>query len=119
MMITVTVGESPETEVFRPEAEDEKTFDLGMVLINNSPAIAKENGLRTSNGLVVKQVEQSGVAAGNGIRKFDVILEVNRIEVKSVDEFREIISQKAPGSMILLWVNRDGDEGIVRFRLPE
>lgn len=119
MTITVTVGESPETEVFRPEAEDEKTFDLGMVLINNSPAIAKENSLKTSHGIVVKQVERSGVAAENGIRRLDVIMEVNRNEVNSVDDFRDIISQKSPGSMILLWVNRDGDEGIVRFRLPE
>jgi serine protease Do len=115
----VTVGEAPETEVFRTYGDEEKTIDLGMVLINNSPAIAEEYGLKTSRGIVVKQVERDSVAAKNRIRQLDVILEVNRRDIEDIEDFREIISRKKPGSMILLYVSRDGREGLVRFWLPE
>lgn len=117
--VTAVVAEAPETEVYRPQEEEEKTFDLGMVLIDNSPAIAREYGLKTSRGIVVKQVERGGTAEMNEIKRLDVILEVSRFEVDSVDDFRDIISRKKPGSMVLLYVNRNGTEGFVRFRLPE
>ncbi len=119
MTVTVTVGEAPETEIFRPQQEDERTFDLGMVLVNNSSELAGEHDLKTSRGILVKRVEQNGVAAENNIRRWDVILEVNRNEVDTVEEFREIISKKKPGSLVLLWIQRGSDEGLVRFRLPE
>ena len=119
MTVTVTVGEAPESEIFRPQEENERTFDLGMVLVDNSPALAKEYELKTSRGILVKRVESNGTAAQNNIRRGDVILEVNRKEVDSVNDFRDIISKRKPGSLIMLWINRDGDEGIIRFRLPE
>jgi S1-C subfamily serine protease len=97
----------------------EKTIDLGMVLINNSPAIAREYGLETPRGIVVKRVERGSVAEKNEIRQLDVILEVSRREVNDVEDFREIISSKKPGSLVLMYVNRDGNEGLVRFWLPE
>jgi serine protease Do len=117
--VTATVGEAPETEVFRPRENEEKTFDLGMVLVDNSPALAREYNLKTPRGILVKQVERGGVAERNEIQRLDVILEANRYEVDTVEDFREIISRKRPGSMILLYVNRNGTEGFVRFRLPE
>lgn len=115
----VTVGEAPETEVFKTYGDEEKTFDLGLVLINNSPAIAEEYGLKTSRGIVVKRVERGSVAAKNDIRQLDVILEANRRDINDVEDFRKIISTKKPGSMILLYVNREGREGLARFFLPE
>ena len=118
-VLHVTVAEAPETEVFRTYGDEEKTFDLGMVLINNSPAIAEEYGLKTNRGIVVKRVERDSVAEKNRIRQLDVILEVSRREVNDVEDFREIISRKKPGSLILMYVNRDGNEGLVRFWLPE
>lgn len=119
MTVTVTVGEAPESEIFRPREEDERTFDLGMVLVDNSPELAEEYELKTSRGILVRRVERDGTAARNNIQRRDVILEVNREEVNSVKDFRDIISEKKPGSLVMLWVNRRGDEGIVRFRLPE
>jgi serine protease Do len=120
MTITVIAGEAPESEVFKSRGgELDKTVDLGMVLIDNSPSAAHEYGLKTSQGIVVKQVERGSVAEHNGIRPQDVILEVNRRELKNVADFRNIIVDKKPGSMLMLYVNRDGDEGFVRFVLPE
>jgi serine protease Do len=119
MTITVIAGEAPESEVFKARGEEDKTVDLGMVLIDNSPSVSRDYELKTSQGIVVKQVERGSVAEQNGIRQRDVILEVNRREIKNVADFRNIIAGKKPGSMLMLYVNRDGDEGLVRFILPE
>ncbi len=117
--VTATVGEAPDTFRYKSKQLEGKSYDIGMVLVKNSRGVAREYGLKTSAGIVVKSVERGSSAYKNGIREMDVILEVNRIEVEDVDEFREIISRKRPGSLILLYVNRDGDEGLLRFRLPE
>jgi serine protease Do len=117
--IRVKVTESQDTVRYTTPGDEGKNVDLGMVLVGNSRAYARDNELKTSRGLVVKSVERNSTARENGIRQWDVIIEANGRELESVSEFRELVSRKKPGSVILLYVNRDGDEGTLRFRLPE
>jgi len=117
--IKVTVGEAPDSVRYTSPGDTSRSFDLGMVLVENSTALEKDYTLHTSKGLLVKEVKRGGTAYENNIRRYDVILEVNGRELDSVDEFRSIVSKKKPGSVILLYVNRDGDEGTLRFRLPQ
>lgn len=116
--IDVTVGEAPDTVRFRTQ-EEEKSMDLGMVLIKNTPALQKKYGLKTPKGLLVEEVKRGSVAYENRIKEGDVILAVNREEVESVEEFTRIIARKAPGSSFFLYINRYGDEFFVKFTLPE
>ncbi|MCP4147943.1 MAG: Do family serine endopeptidase [bacterium] len=116
--VTTTVEEAPDSMKIR-SGTDNKSIDLGMTLVKNSRALAREYDLKTSQGVLVKNVERGGAAQGNGIKAGDVIMEVNRVEVESVDELRDIISRKKPGSLVLFFINRDGEEGLIRFRLPE
>jgi S1-C subfamily serine protease len=81
--------------------------------------LAKEYDLKTSKGILVKQVERRGTAEKNDIRELDVILEADRESLESVDQLRIIISGKKPGSSLLLYINRDGREGMIKFKLPE
>jgi len=117
--VSVKVTEAPESERFRPGGEGSSSMDLGMTLEKNSPALAREWRLRTSRGIVVVRVERGGIAGQNRIREGDVILAVNRTEIDSVREFRDILSEKRPGSSVFLYINRFGDEFFIRFSLPE
>jgi serine protease Do len=117
--VKVEITEAPDTEKYRPRGMDEESLDLGMILEDNSPALAREYELRTSKGIVVKRVERGGVAAKNRIKAGDVILAVNRTEINSIKEFRNIISQRRPGSSVFIYINRFGDEFFLRFTLPE
>ncbi len=121
MTLKIKVAESPDTLTYtsKMEGKDSRSFDLGMILVENSKTIARENNLRTSTGLFVKRVNPSGAAAENGIQDGDVILEANRKEISTVEQFRRIVAGKDPGTVIMLFVNRNGDEGMIRFRLPE
>jgi len=117
MDVPVKIGEAPDTLKYRSSGEDGRTIDLGMVLVDNSRALARELELRTSRGIVVQKA--SGVASQNRIKPFDVILGVNRTEINSVEQFRKIISEKEQGSYVFLYINRFGQEFYAKFVLPE
>jgi serine protease Do len=117
--LTAKVGEAPDTIKFITKGEESRSFDLGMVLVENSPRLAKEYGLKISQGILVKQVERRSTADKNDIRELDVILEADRENLKSIDQLRSIISRKKPGSSLLLYINRDGREGMIKFKLPK
>jgi len=117
--IRVKVGEAPDSERFTTFGDDSKSIDLGMVLIENSRSTARQYGLKTSIGLVIKRIDDGGAAQESGFREGDVILEVNGKEVNTIEQFRKIISAKQPGSQVMVFINRDGDEGMLRLRLPE
>jgi serine protease Do len=116
--IKIKVSEAPDSIKEQAVAES-KSLNLGMVLVKNTPALAREYELKTAKGLVVENVDRGGVAAENGLKPGDVILAVNRSEIDSVEQFKRILASRRNGSMVLLLINRNGDEVYVRFPLPE
>jgi len=115
--IKVEVVEAPDSLRITPE--EGRSFDLGMVLIKNSPVLAKEHELNTERGLLVTNIEREGIAQRNGIKTKDVILAVNQTEIDSVEQFRTIMGQRRPGQSVYLFINRLGQELVIRFRIPE
>jgi serine protease Do len=118
LALKVKVSEAPDAAREQAVAES-KNLNLGMSVVKNTSALAREYELKTSKGLVVENVQRGGAAAENGIRPGDVILAVNRTEINSVEQFRRLLAGRRPGSMVLLLINRDGDEVYIRFALPE
>ncbi|UCH98530.1 MAG: Do family serine endopeptidase [Candidatus Aminicenantes bacterium] len=118
--VEVKVTEAPDSVKIRSDDEDGTVIDLGMTLRNNSRSLARQYELGTSEGVVVMEVERGGVAYENGLRAGDVIIGVNRDQVESVRQFREIMSGKRSGSRVLMTiVRRDGSENLLRFRIPD
>ena len=62
---------------------------------------------RNSKGLVITEVNPDSRAADAGLQQGDVILEVNRQAVKSVDELRAAV-RKTTNRPVLLLVEREG-----------
>jgi serine protease Do len=116
--LKVKVSEAPEAARDQAVAES-KGLNLGMTLVKNTPALARQYELKTQKGLVVEDVDRDGAAADNGLKPGDVILAVNRTEIDSVELFRRLLAGRRGGSMVLLLINRDGDEVYIRFALPE
>jgi serine protease Do len=66
-------------------------------------------------GLVVEDVNPDGRAAAAGIQRGDIIQEVNRQPVKSVDDLRSAL-KKTTDKPTLLLVNRQGNDIFVTVR---
>ena len=70
---------------------------------------------KDAHGLVVEDVNPDGRAADAGIQAGDVIEEVNRQPVTSVDALRTAVA-KTTSRPVLLLVNRQGNELFVTVR---
>ncbi len=101
--INVTVGELKEKEAV---ASTTKTEELGMAVQEVTPQIAESLGLEKPEGVVVTDVQGDGAAAEAGIRRGDVILEVDRKPVRNVADFRGALRGIEKGKNVLLLVRR-------------
>ena len=71
--------------------------------------------MKIEHGAMVGEV--SGAAQRAGMRKGDVILAVNNQDVKSVDQFNQLMSQFDKGRIVALLVRRGTNSVYVPFRL--
>ncbi|WP_333842698.1 DegQ family serine endoprotease [Pelomicrobium sp.] len=105
--IQVTVGELPEEQVARAsgrQGERGSAADrLGLVLSDLPADKKKELGLE--GGVLVEDVKP-GPAARAGIRPGDVILGINNEDIKSVEQFRKIVTGLEKGRHVALLVRR-------------
>ncbi len=69
----------------------------GAVMVNLSPALVEELGLRLSpRGVMVLEIQRGSVANRVGLLPGDVVLQVNGKDVQSVAQIRDISAQKQP-----------------------
>jgi serine protease Do len=108
--ITITLGKLPQQEqqAQGPGRQQEMPAMEGLQLQDLTPQIARELNLPPgTNGVVVSAVGPGSAAAEAGLRRGDVIQEVNRKPVNSVQEFEQAVRQ-AGNQPILLLVNSQG-----------
>jgi S1-C subfamily serine protease len=96
--------------------------DLGFTVRELSPTLARRFGLETQEGLIITQVKPYSEADRKGLAPYDIILEVNRRKVSTVEEMERIMAKFESGQAIILLVRReqDGDsiDRIVTLRVP-
>jgi serine protease Do len=86
---------------------------LGMQLKTVSPKEAKALGSPAGKGLLVAGLDSDSAAAEAGVRRGDVILEMNQTPVNNVEQARKLVASdgKAKGAVMLLIV-RQGQQTI-------
>ena len=73
-----------------------------------TPDIAEELGLaRSTQGVVVADLDPSGVAADSGLQEGDVIVKIDGRAVKTAEELRSALDRQ-DGKPSMLLVNRKG-----------
>ncbi len=105
----VVLGELPsETASALEPEESTETALQGLSVEELTPQIARQIGVPPGiQGVVVSGVQQGSPAEAAGIRVTDVIMEVNRRPVSSVDEFRRATRQLGDRRILLL-IYREG-----------
>jgi Do/DeqQ family serine protease len=117
--MSVKLDEASPNRVARNEPAESDGTDkgaLGVSVAPLTPELASRYRLpKDARGVMVQDVNPDGRAADAGIQAGDVIEEVNRTPVTSVDELRAAIRKTNERPMLLL-VNRQGDEHFVTVR---
>ena len=96
-------------------AADDKTA-LGVSVAPLTPELRERaHAPKDAQGLVVEDVNPDGRAAAAGVQPGDVIQEVNRQPVKSIDDLRAAL-KKTTDRPTLLLINRQGNDIFVTVR---
>ncbi len=101
--LTVVVGELKDEEVVASVPEK---GELGLTVQKVTPQIAESLGLERAEGLVVTAVEPGSAADEAGIRRGDVILQVDQRPVRSVDDLKKVLTAAKKGKGVLFLVRR-------------
>jgi len=72
-------------------------------------------GEMPARGVVITAVSPDSRAADAGLREGDVIIEVNRVRVKDMDDFRSVV-KRVKGNKVLLLVYRNGSHFYILLR---
>ncbi len=101
--LNVAVGELKEEEIVASVPEK---GELGMTVQRLTPQMAENLGLEKADGVVVTGVEPGGVAEEAGIRRGDLIMEVDRKAIKSLDDYKKAVAAARKGRGVLFLVRR-------------
>ncbi|HEY8369522.1 MAG TPA: DegQ family serine endoprotease [Thermodesulfobacteriota bacterium] len=105
--LPITLGEMP-SETRQASVEEEPSSRLlGMALQELTPELARQLELDEESGVVVTDVDQDSPAARAGIQEGDVIQEVNRRRVATVQDVEAAISAAKEAQPVLVLVKRD------------
>ncbi|HWX78085.1 MAG TPA: DegQ family serine endoprotease [Candidatus Acidoferrales bacterium] len=115
VMLGVAVGELKEEEVVASVPEK---GELGMTVQKVTPQMAESLGLDKPEGVVVTDVESGSAADEAGIRRGDVIVQIDRKPVRSVDEYKKSIAGIRKGKGVLFLVKR-GDSTLFLALKPQ
>jgi serine protease Do len=113
---TVELGELKEKQSARSEQGTEPGAALSGIEVDElTPQIIRRYNLpRDLKGVIVTDIDPTSSAAQAGLRPGDVIREVNRQPMASVQDFRKAVSAIGnQGAILLVYFRRQGSNGYV------
>jgi serine protease Do len=92
---------------------------IGVALKDVDPDLQRSLGLKTAHGALVQDVTTGSPGARAGVRTYDLIVAVDGKAVSSNDSLIHEIAARAPGSVAMLHVVRDGRPLTIPVKLSE
>jgi S1-C subfamily serine protease len=83
--------------------------EFGLRVENLTPERASRVGMEGQRGVLVTEVEPASFADDLGFGRGDVIAEINREAVNSVDDYKRAVAKLKPGANVVFKVLRRGD----------
>ena len=102
--LTIKVGTMPgET----PETKEAVTTDLGLTVQTLTPDLAEQfNWSRDEKGVLITGVDPGGAADEAGLRRGDLIKEIDRQEITTTEDYEKILGKTKKGESVLLLIKR-------------
>ncbi len=115
LFLNVAVGELKDEEVVATAPEK---GELGLTVQRLTPQMAESLGVDKLEGVVVTAVEPASAADEAGIRRGDIIVEVDRKAVRSIDDYKKAVAGVRKGRGVLFLVRR-GDSTLFLALKPQ
>ena len=104
--VDIKIGEAPDDqrEARAPAAKGKTVLGLDVRAI--TPDIARQLNLRSTEGVVVSRVDDGTPAEEAGIQRGDVIREINRQKVRSLQDFEKLTKDAREGDRLTVLLQR-------------
>ena len=119
--VTVKLGEVTQEALAkgRSGGDEVETSSLGLRLRDLTPELVQRFSYdEDDGGVLITGVRPGSEAARRGLRRGDLIVNVNRQPVNSVMEYREILEELNSGAAVLFRVRRGEANRLIALRLP-
>lgn len=121
MTLNVTIGELPEQEEIKMSSsgEPEPSIDnkLNIIVSDLSKQQREEMDLE-KRGVVVQEIK-GGPAMRAGVRKGDIILMINNLEIENVSNFKGVVEKLPAGKSVPMLVQRRGGPVFLALKVDE
>ncbi len=81
--------------------------DLGMDVQELTSAIARQLGYHAQTGMLITDVRSGSPAEAAGLRRWDVIRQINRRPIRSIEEYEDAWAGVKPGDEVGLIIRRE------------
>jgi len=114
--LMLMVGDLAKDQLTRPQVGNEL---LGVSVQTVTPQIARQQGLRKAEGVIITEVNKKSAAEAVGIEKGDIIYRVNNSAVNTPGEFNKLVAKAAEEgqAVLLLRDMRSGRVGYISVPL--
>jgi serine protease Do len=102
-LVALEIGEMRDAE---PKAEPAGSR-FGVTLDALTKDLARQLNVLSEEGVVITNVESGSPAARDGLRKGDVILEIERTPVDTLDAFKNVVGKLNSSDDVLLLILRE------------
>jgi len=115
--LQVKIGRRPLTMAAASQSQrQQKSSEYGFEVTELTPEIARRFNVNETAGVIVVGVAPNSKADAAGVKKGDVIIEVNRQNVESVSDFKDLLDRYRDSDGISLLVQRM-NAGLMVIRL--
>jgi serine protease Do len=119
-IVPVKLGEAPEeTEAAAARPAGKPRSVLGLDVRAVTPDIARQLGIRASEGVVVAAVDAGSPADASGIQPGDVIREVNRQKIRGLADFERATRGVKQGDRVTVLLQRGSAALYVAFTVGQ
>jgi serine protease Do len=116
--LEIKLGETPE-ETAQLEPGGKGKSLLGLETRPITPDIQRQLNLRTTDGVIVARVEEESAAAEAGMQRGDVVREVNRQRIRSMQDFERATQGIKPGDRVTMLLQRGPQPLYVAFTVAK
>lgn len=107
--LTIKIGKLDEEQIAGGASPGESTSrKLGLTVQELTPELAQSLGIDEKKGLLISNVESGSPASTAGLKRGEIIIEVNQQTVEKIKDLNKILGKIKPNENILLLTKKDG-----------